>query len=152
MILFEKINNLVMKWLAERLVPFLQNAPYLYGQQAIIIGKNVSLANVILNARSGAIKIGDDVIFGHNCMVLTGYHDIKSGGKRVTVENAGRDVVIGDNVWIASGVIIVGPVVIGNNSVIAAGSVVTRDIPPSVLAAGVPAKMIKTLPEQSEVN
>ena len=144
----QKIINLGMRWLAKKLVPFLQNTPFFYGQHSIEIGKNVSLSNVILNARSGNISIADEVIFGHNCMVLTGIHDISAHArKRDTIEDANRNVVIGKNVWIASGVIIIGLVNIGKNSVIGAGSVVTKDVPESVLAEGVPAKTLKTLVE-----
>ena len=85
-------------------------------------------------------------MFGHNCMVLTGFHDYTKPGEtrdRVTLENANRDIIIEDGVWIASGVIIVGPCRIGKNSVIASGSVVVKDIPPLTFAAGNPAKVIK---------
>nr|WP_232380617.1 DapH/DapD/GlmU-related protein [Leptospira ainlahdjerensis] len=55
-----------------------------------------------------------------------------------------ENVIIGDNVWIGSQVIILKGVVIGNNSVIGAGSVVTKSIPENCLAAGNPAKVIRT--------
>ena len=61
------------------------------------------------------------------------------------MENPGRDIIIEEGVWIASGVIIVGPCRIGKNSVIGSGSVVISDIPNEVLAAGNPAKIIRKL-------
>lgn len=54
------------------------------------------------------------------------------------------DIVIGDNVYIATGVTILGPVRIGNNVTIGAGAVVTKDIPDNVIVAGIPAHTIKT--------
>ena len=51
--------------------------------------------------------------------------------------------IIGNDVWIGHGVIVVGPVEIGNGSIIAAGSVLTKDVPPCEIWGGVPAKKIK---------
>lgn len=109
-----------------------------------MIGKNVGLSNAILNARSGSIVIGDNTIFGHNVMVLTGVHDYASPSMP-TLTEASRDITIGQSVWVASGAIVIGPVSIGSNSVIGAGSVVTKDIPERVFAAGNPARVIKEL-------
>ena len=61
------------------------------------------------------------------------------------LENVNRDIIIEDGVWIASGVIIIGPCKIGKNSVIGSGSIVVKDIPPLTFAAGNPAKVIKTI-------
>ena len=59
-------------------------------------GDKCSLADTLFNVRSGRIKLGNNVTFAHRVMVLTGYHDYK--GDMSTVEDAGRDVYIGDNV------------------------------------------------------
>lgn len=124
-------------------------APYLYGPaERLIIGPRVSRSNTLFNTRSGTIKIGTGVMFGHNCMVLTGYHDYSKRGEtreRVTLENAGKDILIEDGAWIASGVIIIGPCRIGKNAVIGSGSVVVSDIPAKVLAVGNPARPIKEI-------
>lgn len=72
----------------------------------------ISLVNTIFNTRSGKIELGKYVLFGHNCMVLTGKHnyldalqDIK---KIYEVPIEGRDIKIGDGTWITSGCIILG--------------------------------------------
>jgi len=113
--------------------------PFIHGsREKIEIGHNVSLNNALFNTRSGIIKIGNSVIFGHNVMVLTGEHD-RGGGTK----GSGNDIFIEDRAWIASGVIVTGGVTIGEGSVVGAGSVVTRDVPPNVFAAGNPARVIK---------
>ena len=117
-------------------------------EERLHISKRVSRANTLFNTRSGSIYIGVGVMFGHNCMVLTGYHDYTKPGEtreRVTLENVNRDIIIEDGVWIASGVIIIGPCKIGKNSVIGSGSVIVKDIPPMTFAAGNPAKVIKSI-------
>ena len=55
-------------------------------------------------------------------------------------------VVIGNNVWLGGGVIVCPGVTIGENTVIGAGSVVTKDVPPHVFAAGNPCRVIRELP------
>ena len=107
--------------------------------------------NSIFNVISGEIHIGDNTIFGHNCMILTGTHNFKNG-VRVSLDDGsiddetpknGRDVLIGKGCFIGSGVTIIGPVEIGNNVIIGSGSVVNKSIPCSSFFAGVPAKFIK---------
>lgn len=115
------------------------------------IGKNVSLVNTLFNTSSGHIYIGNNTIFGHNVMVLTGRHEFVNGIRKSLVTGGletplhGNDIKIGDGCWIASGAIIIGKVEIGDNVIIAAGSVVTKSIPSKVMVGGVPAKIIKKL-------
>ena len=86
------------------------------------------------------VYIGKDTHFSFQNMVLTSTHDFRD--KRNVHAS---EIVIGENVWITSRVTILSGVKIGRNSVIAAGSVVSRDIPPNVLAAGNPARPVKVI-------
>lgn len=134
------------RWLSKKLLPFYYNTPFFYGQHEVFIGKGVSLSNTVFNSRSGRILIEDNVIFGHNVMLLTGVHDYSNkGGIRKTLENAGNDIIIGRNTWIASGAVIVGPVKIGRNSVVASGSMVTFNVPDGVVVGGNPAMVLKKI-------
>jgi acetyltransferase-like isoleucine patch superfamily enzyme len=82
-------------------------------------------------------------------MILTGKHnfvsDIESAEELHLVPNSGREIEIGNNCYIGSGAIIIGPVKIGNYSVVGAGAVVTKDIQAYTLVSGVPAKEIKKM-------
>ena len=131
------------------------NLPLIYGaNERLKVGEGVSLVNTLFNVASGDIVVGDNTIFGHNCMVLTGVHEFQNGkrkkllGKRDTPIE-GKDIVIGSGCWIASGSIIVGGVKIGDNVIVAAGSVITKDIPSGVMVGGVPAKIIKKIEEEN---
>lgn len=103
--------------------------------------------NTIFNTGSGTITLGDGVIFGHNCMLLTGKHNYKAKDKNTLKYDVpqGRNIVIGDGCWIASGAMIMGGVTIGKHSVVAAGAIVTKDVPDYSFVAGIPAKIIKKI-------
>ncbi len=113
----------------------------------VILGKNVDLKNVLLNVASGRIIIGDNVLIGHHTMLITGTHDYhKVGRKRQrTFPKFGRDIVIEEGAWIASGTIVLGGVTIGRNAVVGAGSLVNDDVEPDTLVAGIPASFIRKL-------
>jgi len=59
--------------------------------------------------------------------------------------SAKKEIIIGDNVWIATRATILKGVIIGDGAVVAAGAVVTKDVPPFALVGGVPAKIIRTI-------
>lgn len=103
--------------------------------------------NALFNMSGGAITIGEYAFFGHGVAVLTGTHDVEKFGRerQLAFPRSGRDVVIGDGVWLASHVLVLGPVTIGEHAVVAAGSLVREDIEPYTVVAGRPAKVVKKL-------
>jgi maltose O-acetyltransferase len=91
-----------------------------------------------------AITIGDDVQIGPHVQLLTPTHPVEPGPRRDKWE-AAQPITIGDNVWLGGGVIVCPGVTIGADTVVGAGSVVTRDLPAGVVAAGNPARVIRTV-------
>jgi maltose O-acetyltransferase len=90
------------------------------------------------------ITIGEDCQLGPNVQLLTPTHPVEPQPRRDRLE-AARPIVIGDNVWIGGGAIVLAGVTIGDNSVIGAGAVVTRDVPSDVIALGNPARVIRSI-------
>lgn len=89
------------------------------------------------------IVIGDDCMFSRDIEFRTGdSHSILdlSTGKRI---NEARDIIVGDHVWVGARVIVLKGVTLGDNSIIGTGSVVTKDVPPHSIVAGVPARVIR---------
>lgn len=84
------------------------------------------------------ITIGDCVCIGEDVRLLTGTHSLSSP----TFDLVTKPIAIKDNVWIATGAIILPGVTIGEGSVVAAGAVVTKDVEPWTVVGGNPAKMI----------
>jgi acetyltransferase-like isoleucine patch superfamily enzyme len=103
--------------------------------------------NALFNVSGGEITVGRYAFFGHNVAVLTGTHDITKFGRerQTTFPRSGRDVVIGEGVWVASHALVLAPVTIGEHAVVAAGSLVISNVPPYAIVAGRPAKVIRTI-------
>ena len=109
----------------------------------VTIGKDTMISlRAKIDTRRGKIIIGDNSHITYGCIILS--HD-GSAKQRIPSASGLGKVVIGSNVFIGVGSIVLPNVTIGNNSVIGAGSVVSKDIPPGVVAAGNPAKVIKEL-------
>ena len=107
------------------------------------LDNNIWLNDAFLDVQN-TITIESNVNFGHQVKILTGSHDIYKFGKERS-KSISKPVVIKTGVWIASFAIILPGVEIGEYSVVAAGSVVRGNIPPYVLVAGNPAKIVKDL-------
>lgn len=103
--------------------------------------------NALFNLSGGTITIGEHAFFGHDVAVLTGTHDIEQFGRarQLAFPRSGRDVVIGEGVWLASHVLVLGPVTIGEHAVVAGGSLVREDVEPYTVVAGRPAKLVKKI-------
>ena len=123
---------------------------------SLTVGDNVDIGWMT------TIAVGKKVILGNNVRIagrslLAGYpgHPLdpndRASGLPELDEQVG-DIILEDDVWLATGVSVMAGVHIGKGSIIAAGSVVTRDIPAMVLAAGVPAKVIRSIEINAEVN
>ena len=91
----------------------------------------------------GGIEIGDDVMLGPGVNLITSGHPVDPAARFDGITAA--PIHLENNVWIGAGATILQGVTVGENSVIAAGAVVTHDIPPNTLAAGVPAKLIRKI-------
>ncbi len=91
------------------------------------------------------IKIGDNVLIGPNVVIRAADHNFDNIDIPINMQGhrSGR-IIIEDNVWIGANVTIIRDVTIGTGSVIGAGAVVTKDVPPYSIAAGVPARVIKS--------
>ena len=118
-----------------------------WGGRHLHLGSSVYANFGLTLVDDGHIYIGDRVMLGPNVTISTANHPIEPS-LRARALQYNRDVHIGDNVWIGSGVQIVPGVTIGNNAVIGAGSVVTRDIPDNVVAVGNPCRVLRAISER----
>ena len=91
------------------------------------------------------VRIGDFTLFGPGVQILTPVHPMNAELRRR--EEYGKPIDIGNDVWVGGGALILPGVRIGSRAVIGAGSVVTRDIPDGVFAAGNPCRVIREITE-----
>lgn len=89
------------------------------------------------------VTVGDFTLFGPNVQVYTASHPMNAGLRRS--QEFGKPITVGADVWIGGGAILCPGIRIGDRSVIGAGSVVTRDVPAGVFAAGNPCRVIREI-------
>ena len=111
------------------------------------VGENF-YANYNLTILSGAlVRFGDHVFLGPNCGFYPPEHPHDPQTRNAGMEYA-FPITVGNNVWMGGGVTVLSGVTIGDNTIIGAGSVVTKDIPANVIAAGNPCKVLRPLSEE----
>lgn len=134
-------------------------APFVLTQHGelgrILIGKGTFI-NAGLRIGVGApaeVVIGDRCGLGPNVSLETMTHR-SSGAVTGDWGDEAKSIIIRDNCWLGAGVIVLGGVTIGPDSVVAAGSVVTRDVPPGVVAGGNPARVARRIiaPQSQELS
>ena len=104
----------------------------------IRIGNNCIIGFQCFIGAEGGVYIGNNVNISSYCMLLGGWHDVNDP----TFASEARPMVIEDYAWLATRVTVMAGVRIGRGAVVAAGAVVTRDVPPYAIVAGVPARQI----------
>lgn len=113
--------------------------------EGLKIGNNSSIGPFAYIGCSGYIEIGDNVIMGPRVGIFAENHQFHDIGLPIKEQGVLRSFVkIEDDCWLASNVVILAGVTVGRGSVIASGSIVTKDVPPFSVVAGVPAEVIKS--------
>jgi maltose O-acetyltransferase len=120
-----------------------------YGTQ-ITIGEATFVNYDCVMLDAAPISIGSYCQIGPRVQLLTATHPIDPEPRRTGWEYA-EPIAIGDNVWLGGGVIVCPGVTIGNDTVIGAGAVVTRDVPPGVVAVGTPARVLREIGETDRI-
>ena len=110
----------------------------------IYIGKHFYANTGLLILDEAPVRIGNHVFIAPRVCIYTAGHPIDAEVRNMELEYA-KPVTIGDNVWIGGNVIINPGITVGSNVVIGSGSVVTKDIPSNVVAAGNPCRIIREI-------
>ena len=142
---FQKQSKIIKKLFGKTKNNFMITAPFWcdYGYN-IEIGENFYTNHNVVILDGAKVKFGDNVFIAPNCGFYTAGHPLDSERRNIGLEYA-KPITVGNNVWFGVGVHVMPGVTIGDDAVIAAGSVVTKDIPSGVLAAGVPCKVIREI-------
>lgn len=115
----------------------------------ITIGNNFYTNHNCTILDGAKVTFGDNVFIAPNCVFSTAGHPIDAEQRNVGLEIA-MPITVGDNVWFGTNVSVLPGVTIGSNVVIGAGSVVNKDIPSGVVAAGNPCRVLRKITEQDK--
>lgn len=118
-----------------------------WGGKNLFLNDNVYINFNLTIVDDVEIIVGNNVLFAPNCTLTTANHPIDP-----TLRGKGyqycKKIVIGNNVWLGSNVVVLPGVTIGDNTVIGAGSIVSRSIPANVVAMGIPCRVVREISEQ----
>lgn len=110
----------------------------------LILGDEVDLAKDVIITTGGKVSIGARTLIGYRTQILSANHSIPPRGERIPISgDVFKPINIENDVWIGANCIITAGVTIGEGAVVAAGSVVTKNVFPYQIVAGIPAKVIK---------
>lgn len=115
----------------------------------ISVGENFYTNHNVTILDGAKVTFGDNVFIAPDCMFSTAGHSIDTEQRNLGLEIA-LPIMVGDNVWIGTNVSVLPGVTIGSNVVIGAGSVVNRNIPDGVIAAGNPCRVIRKITEEDK--
>lgn len=140
--------NIIKKLFGKTKNNFCVTAPFWcdYGFN-IEIGENFYVNHGCIILDGAKVIFGDNVFIAPNCGFHTAGHPLDVEQRNQGLEYA-YPIIIGDNVWIGASVTVLPGVTIGSNTVIGAGSVVNKNIPDGVVAAGNPCRVIRNITEE----
>lgn len=119
-------------------------AVFIHSPELLSLGRGVTFNPFSVVSAAGGLTLGDDVAIGNNVSILTSNHVIDDPSR--TVRQSGltfASTQIGSDVWIGAGAVILAGCKLGDGVVVAAQAVVTRNVEPYVVVAGVPARVIR---------
>jgi acetyltransferase-like isoleucine patch superfamily enzyme len=120
----------------------------IHGSNMLTIGDRVKIGEYCHIWANEGLSVGNDSLIAAHCTLTTLTHDPDAALYNKSLIS--KPIVIGQNVWMGYGVRVLPGINIGDNSIIAAGSVITKNIPNNCLVAGVPAKVIRFLSNNSK--
>jgi acetyltransferase-like isoleucine patch superfamily enzyme len=113
------------------------------GEGRITLGEEVIVNAGCFMVSYAAIRIGANTLIGEYVSIRDANHGTAPDRLIRMQEHSSAPIVIGEDVWIGRGAMVLGGVTIGDGAVVAANSVVTKDVPPMTIVGGIPAKPIK---------
>ncbi len=140
---FDTMRGLLGELTGQTLDPSVRVLPPFHtdGGRNLRFGRNVFVNHGCAAMDSGGIDIGDDVLIGPNVQLISAGHPLDPAVRRRSITAA--PIRIGRGAWIAAGATVLQGVTVGDDAVVAAGAVVTKDVAPRTLVAGVPARVVR---------
>ena len=109
---------------------------------SVAIGRYCTVVGAIIRT-DRRVTIGDYAFISHDVVISDDPFAVPPDGSLPARTTSGTGATLGDDVWIGTGAVIVGPVAIGDRAIVAARAVVTADVPPDAVVAGAPARVVR---------
>lgn len=118
----------------------------IFGNITVKIGNDTFIGHQsVITGGLATIEIGSNCDISDRVSIFCGTHEIEPNGLRIAGKGIGKDIKIGDGVWIGYGALILPGVTIGNKAIIAAGAVVHRNVEENTIVGGNPIKLIRKI-------
>jgi acetyltransferase-like isoleucine patch superfamily enzyme len=124
----------------------------IYSPERLTVADNVSINSGVTILAQGGVSIGEYTMISPGVIIVSVSHNYSKLGKEAWDGQTRKPVIIGRDVWIAAGAIILPGVTVGDGAVVAAGSIVTKDVPPYTVVAGLPAEVTKKRAVKNGMN
>jgi len=147
--LLDRLARTLVRRGAAQIAKELLTEPQVYGPpERLHVAKTAVVNNAFFNTTSGEITIGEWAGLSFGAYLMTGYHDLTKLNyeRQVTAPFHGCNITIGEGVWLAARVTVLGPCTIGEHAVVAAGTLVRHDVEPYTIVAGAEARVIGEVP------
>jgi acetyltransferase-like isoleucine patch superfamily enzyme len=147
-IMFPKLNVWIFRQLGFDIAgnARIYSSAQIFGNITVKIGNETFIGHQsIITGGLATIEIGSYCDISDRVSIVCGSHEIDALGLRAAGKGIGKDIKIGDGVWIGYGAIILPGVTIGNKAIIAAGSVVNKDVEEGTIVGGNPMKFIRKI-------
>jgi maltose O-acetyltransferase len=125
---------------------YISSKAFIWSKNKLQIGDSVCIHAFSHIFAGGGLTIGSGTIISNNVSITTVTHSLDPENR---LDGIYLPTVIGKNVWIGMGAIILPGITIGDHSIVGAGSIVTKSIPPMSVFAGTPAKFLKDVPHKN---
>jgi len=150
--LSNRIKRALMQWRGARVGPNpkLWRDVWVDDYRRLVIGADVSIGKSAMLVCIGGVTIGNQVMVAHGSQIISAGHKIPEAGESMRFSGpAVGPVTVEDGAWIGGGAIVLPGVTIGEGAVVAAGAVVTKDVAPFTIVAGIPAAAIGTRADEA---
>lgn len=143
---FPKLNALLFRLMGYKINPMarIYSSVQIFGNIEVRIGENTFIGHEsIITGGLAKIYIGSDCDISDRVSIFCGTHEIDLKGKNIAGKGIGKNIMIGNGVWIGYGALILPGINIGDKAIIGAGCVVSKNVAPRTIVAGNPMKVIR---------
>lgn len=140
-----RVKSTLLRWRGARIGERLKlwRDVYIDDYRNLVVGSDVSISKGAMFICAGGVTLGDEAMIGYGAQLVTAGHTITDVGESMRFSGLTiAPIVVERGAWVGAGAILLPGVTLGEGSVVAAGAVITKDVEPFTVVAGVPGKVV----------